>query len=170
MFCRFVGNRAGKLHLQDAEGEPAFAARQPPPRASRASSIVRVVVRKSRRVNLSVRPDRCRDDVTRPSARRSYKTGPDGSLVGRFAGRKRYSPWCSATSRRREGKPEKKQTVPSSAGARACLAVMRAGTDTLASRYMPPQKRGSGQSKRLTLEELSANFHLPINDVARKVR
>jgi len=33
-----------------------------------------------------------------------------------------------------------------------------------------PKKRGSGQSKSLTLDELSANFHLPINDVARKVR
>ena len=32
-----------------------------------------------------------------------------------------------------------------------------------------PKKRGSGQSKSLTLDELSANFHLPINDVARKL-
>lgn len=32
-----------------------------------------------------------------------------------------------------------------------------------------PKKRGGGQSKSLTLEELSANFHLPINDVARKL-
>ena len=34
----------------------------------------------------------------------------------------------------------------------------------------PSQKRGCGQSKSITLEVLSANFHLPINDVARKVR
>lgn len=37
-------------------------------------------------------------------------------------------------------------------------------------RISPSQKRGCGQSKSITLEVLSANFHLPINDVARKVR
>lgn len=72
--------------------------------------------------------------------------------------------------------PEKKyETPPGARVARGLRAnetptVQVIGTDCIPlSRTMSSQKRGSGQSKSLTLEELSANFHLPINDVARKV-